>query len=87
MSGRKPLAALAAVAATVALAVPVASASAATTAPAVRTTSLAVGLVPGSLPCVLLLWQSQRARLWSEQFGNAIYRVFLVAGCGIGGGP
>jgi hypothetical protein len=85
MSRRKPLAALAAVTAALALAIPAANASAVKTAPAVRTLfpgeatnfggplfgPIVVGgrLVPGSLPCWWLVRQIQAAVLT----GNTVW--------------
>jgi hypothetical protein len=81
MSRRKPLAALAAVTAALALVVPVASA--ATTAPAVPTTSIGVGLVPGSLPCQILIGQIQFALLSGNMlWANLVSNVFVYSGCG-----
>lgn len=85
MSRGKPLAALAAVTSALALAVPAASASAATTAPAVRTTSIGIGghLLPGSLRCGILVGELRFAAL----SGNALWvnylgRVLQYSGCG-----
>jgi hypothetical protein len=85
MSRRKPLAALAAVTATLALAVPTASASAATTAPAVHTASIGVGgpLVSGSLPCQILIGQLRFAALSGNTvWANVLSNVFVYSGCG-----
>jgi hypothetical protein len=91
MSRRKPLAAVAAVTAALAVAVPEASASAATPAPAVRTVHAVriahIGfrgvLLPGSLPCQILINQIRFAvftgnALWA----NALSNVFIYSGCG-----
>jgi hypothetical protein len=85
VSLRKSLAPLAAATAAVALAVPMASASAATTVPALPVTPTVVGglLAPGSLPCVLLIQQVRFAVLtgntvWSNFLSNA----FVRSGCG-----
>jgi hypothetical protein len=85
MSRRKPLAALAAVAATLAVAGPAASASATTTAPAVRPAFIGFGggLQSGSLPCLLLVHQIQASLLVGNTFGaNVLSNVFLYSGCG-----
>jgi hypothetical protein len=84
MTLRKPLAALAAVTAALALAVP-ASASAATTAPAVRTASIGVsgGLVSGSLPCQILVGQLEAASASGNTvWANFLSNVFVYSGCG-----
>jgi hypothetical protein len=83
MSQRKPLAALAAGTAALALALPVASAGAATTASPVSTASLSLGLVPGSIPCQLLVSQLS----FAAQFGNPLWanflsNLFIYSGCG-----
>jgi hypothetical protein len=81
MSRRKPLATLAAVTAALALAVPAASASAATTAPAVRTAS--VGLDSGSLTCQLLVDQLRFAEMTGNTlWANSIANVLFYSGCG-----
>jgi hypothetical protein len=85
MSRRKPLAALAAVTAALALAVPAANASAATSAPAVRTASIGVrgGLVSGSLPCRILIGQLRFAELSGNTvWANVLSNVFVYSGCG-----
>ncbi|MCW3062981.1 MAG: hypothetical protein JWN32_153 [Solirubrobacterales bacterium] len=85
MSQRKPLAALAAVTAALALVVPAASASAATTAPAVRTAAVGVGgpLVAGSLPCQILVGQIRFAALSGNTvWENVLSNVFVYSGCG-----
>jgi hypothetical protein len=85
MPRQKPLAALAAGTAALALAVPAASASAATTAPAVRTTHVVVGgrLVPGSLPCRILVREIQFAVLSrNTAWANVLSNVFIYSGCG-----
>ena len=81
MSRRKPLAALAAVTASLALVVPTGSASAAPTAPAVRTASVAFG--PGSLYCQVLYNEVRAASatgnvFWTSYFSN----VFVYSHCG-----
>jgi hypothetical protein len=84
MSRRKPLAALAAVTAALALSVPPANASHAKTRPAVRT-SIAIGggLQPGSLPCWILVRQIQAAVLSGNTvWANVLSTVFLYSGCG-----
>jgi hypothetical protein len=85
MSRRKPLAALAAVTAALALAVPAMSASAATPAPAVPTASFGLGglFVSGSLPCQLLVAQIRFALLSGNTvWANVVSNVFLYSGCG-----
>jgi hypothetical protein len=85
MSRRKPLAALAAVTAALALAVPAVSASAATAAPAVPTSSIGVGgrLVSGSLPCQILVGQIRFAVLSGNTvWANFLSNVFVYSGCG-----
>ena len=83
MSRRKPLAALAAVTAALALAVPAASASAATTVPAVRTASIGGHLVSGSLPCQILIAQIRFAVLTRNTvWANVLSNVFIYSGCG-----
>jgi hypothetical protein len=85
MSQRKPLAALAAGTAALALVVPAASASAATTTPAVRTASIGVGgrLVSGSLPCQILVGQLRFAALTGNvPAQNLLGAVFVYSGCG-----
>jgi hypothetical protein len=85
MSRRKPLAALAAVTAALAFAVPAASAGAATTAPAVRTASVGLGdgLVSGSLPCQILVGQIRGALLSGNTvWANVLSTVFIYSGCG-----
>jgi hypothetical protein len=84
MSQRKPLAALAAVTAALAIAVPATSASAAPTAPA-RTALIGAGgrLVPGSLPCQILIGELRFAAAthrmaWATFLSNA----FVYSGCG-----
>jgi hypothetical protein len=89
MSRAKPLAALAAVTAALALAVPPAGASA---GPAVRTASAGFGghllpgtggFVPGSLPCRILVYQLQAAVLsGNTPLANFISLVLLYSGCG-----
>jgi len=84
MSRRTSLAALAAVIAALALAVPVASASAATT-PAARTASLGFGghLVSGSLPCQILVAEIRTALQFGNTVGaNFLSRVLQYSGCG-----
>ena len=81
MSRPKSIAALAAVTAAVAIAAPTATANAATTAPVSRAAT--VGLVPGSLPCRLLLNQVTLAYasgnlLWASFVSN----IFVRSGCG-----
>jgi hypothetical protein len=80
MSQRKPLAALAAVTAAAALVVP-ASASATTTAPAVREAS--IGFAPGSLPC-LIDYNALRLAFASGNtvLANFLSNVFVYSGCG-----
>jgi hypothetical protein len=86
MSPRKPLAASAAVTAALALAIPAASANAATTTHAVRTpASLGVGgqLSPGSLGCGFLVSQLPFAqRPGNTLYLNFIANVLLYSGCG-----
>jgi hypothetical protein len=85
MFRRKPLAVLAAVTAALILAVPAVSASAATTAPAVPTASIGVGggLVPGSLPCQILVGQIRFAVLSGNTlWANLVANVFIYSGCG-----
>jgi len=85
MSQRKPLAALAAVTAALALVVPAASASAATRAPAVRTASIGFGggLVAGSLPCQILVDQIRFAALTGNvPAENFLGEVLVYSGCG-----
>jgi hypothetical protein len=85
MSLRKPLSALAAVTAALALAVPATSASAAPTAPAPHSAFIGAGgrLVPGSLPCRLLVWQIRGAVLTGNTvWANLLSNVFLYSGCG-----
>ena len=96
MSRRKPLAALAAVTAALALAVPVvpaASASAATTAPVARTAFIGVDgvfpfvvggrLVPGSLPCQILIDKVRFAlAIGNPALANLFSIVFIYSGCG-----
>jgi hypothetical protein len=80
MSRRKPLAALAAVTAALAFAVPTASASAATTVP-VPTAS--IGLASGSLTCQLLVDQLRFAQLTGNPlWADSIARVLQYSGCG-----
>jgi hypothetical protein len=84
MSPRKPLAALAAVTAALALAVPASSASAATTTPAAhRFIGPGAGLVAGSLPCQILVnelrFASLSGNIWAE---NYLGEVFVYSGCG-----
>jgi len=84
MSRAKPLAALAAVTAALALAVPATSASAAPSGHAVRTASLGVPhLVAGPLTCGFLVGELRFAELsgnalWVNSIGN----VLLYSGCG-----
>jgi hypothetical protein len=85
MPRRKPLAALAAVTAALALAVPAANTSAATTAPAVRTTTIGIGghLLPGSLRCLILVGQLRFAALSGNTLRvNYLARVLQYSGCG-----
>ncbi len=85
MSLRKSLAPLAGVTAALALAVPMASASAATTVPALPTTPAVVGglLAPGSLPCVLLIQQVRFALLTGNSvWANFLSNAFVRSGCG-----
>jgi hypothetical protein len=85
LSRRKPLAALTAVTAALAIGIPAASASAATTAPAVHTASIGVGsgLVAGSLPCQILVAQIRFAALSGNTLGeNVLSNVFVYSGCG-----
>jgi hypothetical protein len=84
MSRRKPLGALAAVIAALALAVPVAGASASTTAPA-RTASFGAGfrLPAGSLPCRIMVRELRFAMaVGNTGFANYIARVLQYSGCG-----
>jgi hypothetical protein len=78
---------LAAVTAALALAVPAAGASAATTAPAVHHHIAFIpvgGLLPsGSLPCLILVHQIQFALLTGNPLlANVLSNVFLYSGCG-----
>jgi hypothetical protein len=76
---------LAAVTAALALAVPAASAGAASTAPAVRAASIGVGGldVPGSLPCQILFGQLRGAYLSGNTvWANLLSTVFIYSGCG-----
>jgi hypothetical protein len=85
MSQRKPLAALAAVTAALALAVPTASASAATTAHGVSPQSIGLGghLVAGPLTCQLLVGQLRFAELSGNiLWANSVARVLQFSGCG-----
>jgi hypothetical protein len=84
MSRRKPLAALAAVTAALALAVPVAGASATTTAPAVPTAyGVGIRLPAGSLPCRIGISELVFAtRTGNTLFANYIARVLQYSGCG-----
>jgi hypothetical protein len=85
MSRRKPLAALAAVTATLALAVPATSASAATNGHAVRTASIGVGprLVAGPLTCRILVGELRFAMLSGNTlWANYVARVLQYSGCG-----
>jgi hypothetical protein len=93
MSRRKPLAALAAVTAALALAVPAVSASAATTTPVARTAFIGVDgvfpfivggrLVPGSLPCQILIGKVRFALLLGNPaLANLYSLVFIYSGCG-----
>jgi hypothetical protein len=84
MSRRKPLAALAAATTALALAVPTAGASAATTpsghalppGPVVR-------FVPGSLPCQVLISNIRTALLFhNSTLANYFSNVFVYGGCG-----
>ena len=85
MSRRKPMAALAAVTATLAVAAPAATASAKTTTPVAHNANLVgVGrLVPGSPPCQFLIGQIR----FALAFGNTPLasfwsNVFVYSGCG-----
>jgi hypothetical protein len=85
MSRRKPLAALAAVTAAVAFAVPTASASAATTERTVSPRQAITPTVfnPGSLYCDVLVGELRLAtasgNIWLE---NGLGNVLLYSGCG-----
>jgi hypothetical protein len=83
MSRRKPLASVAAVTAALALAVPATSASAATTVPTFRVPTVKVGLLPGSLPCQILIAQVRFALLTGNVlWANVASNVFVYSGCG-----
>ena len=85
MSRQKPLAALAAVTAALALAVPAESASAAPAAHAVPTPWVGLDgrLVPGSLPCRLLVNEIRFASLSGNLlWANVLSNVFVYSGCG-----
>jgi hypothetical protein len=74
---------LAAVIAALALAIPVAGASAATTVPAVTTPPGGIQLAPGSLPCLLLVGQIRFAMLFGNTvWANFLSNVFIRSGCG-----
>jgi hypothetical protein len=73
------------------IAVPAASASAATTTPAVHTASIGFGgpfivggrLVPGSLPCQILIGKVRFALLLGNPaLANLYSIVFIYSGCG-----
>jgi hypothetical protein len=83
LSQRKPLAALAAGTAAIALALPVASASAATIPPVPVFPTVSSLFMPGSLPCRLLDGELRLA----NQFGftvwtNVVSNVAAFTGCG-----
>jgi PAB1-binding protein PBP1 len=81
ISQRKPLAALAAAATALTLALPVAGASAATTTPVVPAFSF--GLMPGSLPCQILVAQIRlAAQFGNPLLANVLSNVFVYSGCG-----
>jgi hypothetical protein len=81
LSRRKPLAALTAVTAALALVIPAASASAATPAAPVHTAS--IGLVAGSLPCQILIDQIRFAALSGNTLGETVLsNMFVYSGCG-----
>jgi hypothetical protein len=83
MSRRKPLTTLAAITAALALSIPVATASAAPTAPAVRTAFIGARLQPGSLPCQILIGQIRFAVLTKNTaWANVVSNVFVYSGCG-----
>jgi hypothetical protein len=84
MTRRKPLAVLAALTAAVAFALPVASAGAATTAPAVPAVSIGVGgLMSGSLACQMLVAQMEFAtQTGNTLWANVLSNVFVYSGCG-----
>jgi hypothetical protein len=85
MSPRKPLAALAAVTAALALAVPASSASAATTTPAAHRPFIGpgAGLGSGSLPCQILVDQIRFASLTGNIFAeNYLGEVLVYSPCG-----
>ena len=85
MSARKPLAALAAVTAALAVVVPAASASAATRAPAIRTASIGfgAGLGAGSLGCQILVDQIRFAALTGNvPAENFLGEVLVLTPCG-----
>jgi hypothetical protein len=76
---------LAAATAALALAVPVTSASAATTAPAAPTAFIGIdgGLVSGSLPCQILVAQLRfAASSGYTVWANFLSNVLLYSGCG-----
>jgi hypothetical protein len=83
MSKRKPLAALAAITAAVAVAVPTASASAATTERAVSPRQIGSAFGAGSLFCDVLVGEIRFAaatgNIWLE---NGLGAVLLYSGCG-----
>ena len=85
MSQRKPLAALAAVTAALALAVPAASASAATFGPGPVVPRPVVSPVytPSALLCSTLVYQLRVSELVGNPFlANAIGRTLMNIGCG-----
>jgi hypothetical protein len=85
MSRKRPLAALAAVMAALALAVPAANASAATTGHAVRTASIGAGprFVAGPLTCRILVGELRFATLSGNTLWvNYLGRVLQYSGCG-----
>jgi hypothetical protein len=86
MSRRTPLAALVALTAALAPAVPVASASAAPRAQALHASTIGLPggpLVPGSPPCVFLIHQIQFALLvHNPALANFWSNVFIYSGCG-----
>lgn len=82
MSLRKPLPALAAVTAALALAVPAASASASTTEPALPTASIG-RFELGAFQCRILVGELRFAELTrSTPWVNYIARVLQYSGCG-----
>jgi hypothetical protein len=79
MSRYKPLAALAVVMATLAVAVPAASAGTAKTSPAVHTAAVRSTLVPGSLICRILRFYS---RTGTPPLNGLALGAYFTIGCG-----